>query len=188
MKLTFAKAAAAVALTAAAAFAVPTAANADSYPPAVGVTGPGTVAPGGTATFTSLDGVFEPGELVTVTLTGENASGASLAIVQAAVQTANLGTVTANANGAATATVRLPANASGTYTVSFTAASLPAGVSTGFSVTAAGGSGSGGGLAATGLDSGSLLGLWVGGGALVLAGGAVAVGAAVHRQRKNADA
>jgi len=46
------------------------------------------------------------------------------------------------------------------------------------------GSGTDRSLPAAGIDNAMLLGLWVGGGALVLAGGVVAVAAAVRRNRK----
>ena len=43
-------------------------------------------------------------------------------------------------------------------------------------------------LPSTGGDSDSLLGIWIGGGALVLAGATIAVGASVRRGREKADA
>lgn len=183
MKLTIARTAAAITLAAAATFALPLAANADTYPSAgdATVSAP-TVAPGGTFTFSVAPGTFVPGEPVSISLTGENASGATLAVVQAVVQTQNFAPVTATTAGGLSQAIKLPANASGTYTISATSPSLPAGVSASITIAGAGS------LPATGVDSASLLGLWVGGGALVLAGGAVAVGAAVHRQRKMADA
>ena len=184
MKLQFGKAAAVVALAAAATF-TPIAAHA--YPSAsdIAVSSP-TVAPGDAVTVTTIPGTFEPGEPISISLTGENASGGSLGLVKFVVETQNLGTVTANADGSSSAVVRLPANATGSYTITKTSDSLPAGISTTVTIAAAGGGNNAGGLPATGMDSSSLLGLWVGGGALVLAGGAVAVGAAVHRQRKQA--
>ncbi|PVW03740.1 hypothetical protein DEA06_12425 [Microbacterium sp. Gd 4-13] len=188
MKNSFAKVAAVITLAAAATF-VPLAAQAYPTGDEAGVSSP-TVTPGGTVEFTVADDTFAPGEPVTITLTGENASGASLAAIKMAVETATLGTVTAAADGSISTGITFPANASGVYTITATSPSVPAGVSVSVSAAAAGGgtggSNAGGSLPATGMDSGSLLGLWVGGGALVLAGGAVAVGAAVHRQRKHA--
>ncbi|RKT35986.1 LPXTG-motif cell wall-anchored protein [Microbacterium sp. AG1240] len=193
MKNSFAKAAAVITLAAAATFA-PLAAHAYPTGEEASVSST-TVAPGGTVEFTVADGTFDPGEPVTISLTGENASGASLAVLKTAVETAALGTVPAAADGSISTGIKFPANASGVYTITATSPSVPEGVSVTVSVAAAGagtggsnagGSNAGGSLPATGMDSGSLLGLWVGGGALVLAGGAVAVGAAVHRQRKHA--
>lgn len=175
MKLRLVKAAAATAIAAAAIFAVPAAASAYTPVPPSGVT---TVVNGVvTLPFTG----FQPNESVTFTLTGENASGATLGYVKFAVQTANLGTKAANASGAVSATVTLPSNASGVYTLVADGATS-ASVSTTITVTASGGST---GLAATGSDSGALLGLWVGGGALVLAGASIAVAGTVRRQRSN---
>lgn len=51
-----------------------------------------------------------------------------------------------------------------------------------------GSTGGGGSLPATGADNSALLGVWVGGGALVLAGGALAVAATVRRNRQSVDA
>jgi LPXTG-motif cell wall-anchored protein len=189
MKTNFAKVAAVITIAAAATF-VPLAAHA--YPTGEEASVSSTnVTPGGTIDFAVADGTFVPGEPVTISLTGESASGASLAVLKAAVETATLGTIPAAADGSIDAGIVFPANASGVYTITATSPSVPEGVSV--TVTAAtagggtgGGSNAGGSLPATGMDSGSLLGLWVGGGALVLAGGAVAVGAAVHRQRKHA--
>jgi len=191
MKTNFAKVAAVIAIAAAATF-VPLAAHAYPTGEEASVSST-TVTPGGTIDFAVADGTFVPGEPVTISLTGESASGASLAVLKAAVETATLGTIPAAADGSIDAGIVFPANASGVYTITATSPSVPEGVSV--TITAAtasggaggtGGSNAGGSLPATGMDSGSLLGLWVGGGALVLAGGAVAVGAAVHRQRKHA--
>lgn len=188
MKTNFAKVAAVITIAAAATF-VPLAAHAYPTGEEASVSST-TVTPGGTIDFAVADGTFVPGEPVTISLTGESASGASLAVLKAAVETATLGTIPAAADGSIDAGIVFPANASGVYTITATSPSVPEGVSV--TVTAAtasggtGGSNAGGSLPATGMDSGSLLGLWVGGGALVLAGGAVAVGAAVHRQRKHA--
>ena len=191
MKNNFAKVAAVITIAAAATFA-PLAAHAYPTGEEASVSST-TVTPGGTIDFAVADGTFVPGEPVTISLTGESASGASLAVLKAAVETATLGTIPAAADGSISTGIKFPANASGVYTITATSPSVPEGVSV--TITAAtasggaggtGGSNAGGSLPATGMDSGSLLGLWVGGGALVLAGGAVAVGAAVHRQRKHA--
>lgn len=177
--------AAAVALLAAALTTLPLAANASTYPPAgSGTVSSSTVVPGGTVTFSVANDIFEPGEPVTVTLTGENASGASLAFVKFAVQTKTLGVLEANAQGGLDPiSIRFPADASGPYTITAISPSAGGGVSATVTAVAAG-SGAGGVLPATGSDSASLLGVWIGGGALVLAGGALAVVAAVRRNSR----
>ncbi|BDV29751.1 hypothetical protein [Microbacterium terricola] len=177
------KAFAAATLLAAALVATPMVANAatdEGYPPSSTVNGSVTVAPGGTVTvpFTG----FEPNEGVSFTLTGENASGATLAFVKFAVVTADLGTKDADASGAVSATVTLPSNASGDYTLQATGevsgAADPVILSTGVAT---------GELGATGVDGNALLGLWIGGGALVLAGASIAVAGTVRRQRQRAS-
>jgi hypothetical protein len=166
---------AAVVITAAAFTAAPIAAFADGYPPASVVSGPATVTAGGTATFTF--GGFDPNEQVTFTLTGENAAGATLAVVKAAVNSKSI-TKTASAQGTASVTVTLPANASGTYTLTADSASTdPA--STTFTVAGSGGSG----LPATGIDAASMTGVWIGGGALLAAGIAVTSVAVIRRRQ-----
>jgi hypothetical protein len=183
MKRTLIKASAATALVAGALFMTPTVANAYTPPPS-GTVSSTTVGPGGSFTFGAPADVFEPGETVTISLTGENASGATLGFVKFAVETQALGTVTAGSNGGFGAVkITLPSNASGRYTVLATSASNPVGISA--SVTTSTSSGTDDdGLAATGLDSAALLPIWIGGGALVLAGGGLAVAATVRRNRK----
>jgi hypothetical protein len=194
MKLKITKAAAALTLAAAALVASPLAANATTYPE--DTPGPGAVVP-----LTTPAGIFAGNEPVSILLSGEDANFATVGIVKAAyVENAPIGTVTSEPNGSVAFSLVLPDTATGTYSTLLTSPSRPQGytvvVSADGSVISGGGTGTGtgstgaggSGLPATGMDSASLLGLWVGGGALVLAGGAVAVGAAVHRQRKHADA
>lgn len=149
-------------------FAAPAAAQA--YTP----TGPNTV----TVTVTSDGAVpisgFEPGASVTFTLVGEGVSGANLAAVKFAVTSASV-PKTADSSGVATATVSgIPAGARWTLSATGTRASSEAGGSST--------------LPSTGGDGESLLGIWIGGGALVLAGATIAVGASVRRGRQQADA
>ena len=188
MKRTFTKAAAVAALVAGAMFAVPAAASA--YTPAPGgAVSDSTVAPGGTFTFLVEDDVFLPGEAVSISITGESASGASLAFVKFAVETQVLGTVTANAQGGLDgAQITLPPNATGTYTITATSPSNPVGVSATVTAVTGGGTtpGDEDGLPATGADSEALLALWVGGGALLLVGGGIAVASAVRRNKQHA--
>jgi hypothetical protein len=187
MKRTFTKAAAVAAIVAGAMFAVPTAASAYTPSPDAGVTD-STVAPGGTFTFFVEPEAFVPGETVSISITGESASGASLAFVKFAVETQVLGTATANAEGGLDGVqISLPANASGLYTITATSPSNPAGVSaTVTAVTGGNDNGDDDDLATTGADSEALLALWVGGGALLLVGGGIAVASAVRRNKQNA--
>lgn len=166
MKHRFTQAVASAAIAAALVFAAP--AMAQAYTP----TGPDTV----TVTVTGNGPVsvpgFQPGVQVTFTLVGEGVKGPNLAAVKFAVTSTSL-TKSADSSGVATATVQgLPA---GSYTLSATGArvSSDAGGST---------------LPSTGGNSDSLLGIWVGGGALVLAGATVAVAATVRRNRQENNA
>ncbi|MGO2748347.1 hypothetical protein [Microbacterium sp.] len=189
MKHTFTRAAVAAAIVAGAMFAVPTAASAYTPPP-TGQVSTSTVAAGGTFTFYVNADVFVAGEPVNISITGENASGATLGFVKFAVQTKALGSATANASGGLdNVQVTLPADASGTYTILATSDSNPVGVSA--TVTVGTGTGTGTGdkdLATTGADSDALLTLWIGGGALLLVGGGIAVATAVRRNKQHADA
>ena len=63
-------------------FIAPVAANA-FYAPDGSVTVSGTITPGGTSTVAFTAGSFQPGETVSFTLTGENASGATLTVTAA---------------------------------------------------------------------------------------------------------
>lgn len=204
MKHAVIKSAAIAAIAAGALFAAPMAASAYTPPETGGVSNP-NVGPGGTFDFTAPPANFIPGEPVAISLTGENASGASLGFVKFAVETSILGTVPASADGGlGGVSIRLPSNASGAYTVLATSPSNPVGVSA--SVSAGDGSGgsnadtgsgtaNGGGTAGTGSDpeavglaatgTDGLLTLWVGGGALALVGGGIAVAAAVRRNGRS---
>ncbi|GAA3025155.1 hypothetical protein [Microbacterium dextranolyticum] len=160
-------------------FAAP--AMAQAYTP----TGPDTVSVTITSSGTVPVSGFQPGASVTFTLVGENASQASFATVKIARESISTSR-TADASGVAAVYVNLPAGASGSYTLS----------ASGARADAAGGNGGGAGgstggdtsagstLPSTGGNSESLLGIWVGGGALVLAGATVAVAATVRRNRE----
>jgi hypothetical protein len=182
MKSIRAKFAAVVVAAAALSVAPAAGAFAATYPPTtptptptpVVVNAPQTIAPGGSGTFTFDD--FDPGEQVTFTLTGENAQGATLAVVKTVVNSKSL-VKTADASGAAAVTVTLPSNASGSYTLAAVGASSGSAPSVTFSV--AGGSG----LPATGIDAASMTGVWIGGGALLAAGIAVTSVAVIRRRQ-----
>jgi LPXTG-motif cell wall-anchored protein len=163
---------AAVVIAVAAIVAAPAAANA--YTPVAPAGTNFVTSPGGTVTvpFTG----FAPDENVSFTLTGENGSGATLAVVKTAV-TSKSHVKQADASGAVSVTVTLPSNATGSYAL--TATGLGSGASTAVTITAS----ASGGLPATGVDSASLMGVWIGGGVLLLGGLAVTV-FAVRRQRQ----
>ncbi|MCD2170220.1 LPXTG cell wall anchor domain-containing protein [Microbacterium sp. JC 701] len=187
MKLKTTKVGAAVALAGALLIAAPVAAQADTqgYVP----TGPNTI----TITITSdgpvpVDG-FTPGAPVEFTLVGKGITGANIATANLPVTAASV-TKTADAAGTATAVVTLPASPSGTYTLSASgdrSGSPAGGGSTGGGSTG-GGAEEGGSTAlpATGMDANSLLGVWVGGGALVLAGAVVVVATKTRRRNESA--
>lgn len=184
MKNPIKKAAAVLAVSAAMLFAAPVAANAVTiYPPAGSITASASViTPGGSITFYFAAGMFTPGEDVTITLTGESANSATFAAIE--TKTSEAGFRTALEDGSIDpVTVTVPSNASGTYTLA-AFSSTSAGDSITFSVSAD----SDDGLAVTGSDSGMLLSLWIGGGALLLAGGAFVAATSVRRQRAKAAA
>jgi hypothetical protein len=148
-------------------FAAPAAAQA-VYAPDESITVTGSPTPGGTVTV-AIDAAFTPGEDVSFTLTGENASDATLAVFRAAVETKSL-TKAANADGSTSVDVTLPTNASGSYTI--TATGLESGVvgTAAITVVAADGAGNGAGdddgLAVTGGTA--ITTIWIAGGALAL--------------------
>ncbi|WP_203136310.1 hypothetical protein [Microbacterium sp. JZ31] len=157
---------------------------AQAYPAPTPTTGPadssvtGSFVAGGTVVV-SFSG-FAPDEEVSISLTGAFALSATIASA-ADVETQTV-TRTADADGNVAVSITLPANAYGVYTV--TATGLDSGVAITETFDLGGGAaGGGGGLAATG--AGDLTGLWVGGGALVLTGGAIVVATAVRRSRQN---
>ncbi|BAJ75214.1 FOG: PKD repeat [Microbacterium testaceum StLB037] len=170
MKHKITKAVASFAAAGALLFAAP--AVAQAYVP----TGPNTV----TITVTSNGPVpvagFQPGAEVTFTLVGRGVTGANIATANLPVTSASVNK-TADSSGTATATVTLPANPSGTYTLA--ASGARADSNTG------GGNNNGGtnALPETGVNGESLMGIYIGGGALVLAGATVAVAAKVRRNR-----
>lgn len=169
------------ALVAASALALPAAALAAPpiYPPSNACSVVPTVTtPGATVTFNCVNGSFTPGEFVSVTVEGN--TSADVGFIKFAVTSA--GSTTATSGGAVSVPITFPSNASGNYNIAAVSETSAGGTAT-VTVEAASTAG-GGSLPATGIDSSSLLGLWVGGGALVLAGGAVALTAAVRRNRK----
>jgi hypothetical protein len=181
MKLTLAKAGASLALAGALFIAAP--AVAQAYVPDV---------PGAQTIEVTADGSYgfsgyEAGSQVTFTLVGVGVTGANIATAGQTVTAASV-TKVVDASGSAAAAVTLPEPRVGSYSLT---ASGPLASGGGSDAAAGGGSSSAGGtsadgssgLAVTGLDTGSMLGFWVGGGALVLAGSAIAVATTVRRSR-----
>lgn len=180
MKHTIRTAIFAATIAAASALALPAAAQATIYPPSGSCTvSPTTTTPGGTVTFECVAETFSSSENVTITVTGENGSATEIGMVHFAISTAS-GSAVSEADGSlAGVPITLPSNASGTYNIA-AVSPTSAGGTAAVTVT----SGGSGGLPGTGLDSASLTGLWIGGGALLLAGGALAVTAGVRRSRR----
>ncbi len=180
MKTTIIRAVAALSL-AAAALTAPTAANAYTDPAVVRVT-PSVATPGGVATFTTDLAPYQGDEEILISVTG----GAAKSITLASVATETNDSLRTRAVGGHLKTpVRFPSNAKGTYYFTFTGAASGVVLHATVTVSSSGTSTSPakGGLAVTGFDADSTTGLWVAGGALVLAGGAVAIGAVARRRR-----
>lgn len=115
-------------------------------PPIEGGVVSGEIVPGGTIAFVFPSGSFAPGETTTHVLTGENASGATLAsLMRRAVESAVLGTRTADSTGTVQMNITMPSNASGSYTLTGTSPSRPGGVSITVSMPPVDTGGSGGG-------------------------------------------
>ena len=166
-----------------AALMVPTAAYAVGYVPEGNVSvSQSTVAPGGSATVTIAAGSFTPSESVAFTLEGENAAGATLAVVSPTVVNTKAFTKAADAQGGVAVTVTLPSDASGTYTLTGTG-STSGSIATA-TITVSSTSGGTGVLENSSADN--ALWAWVAGGALVLVGGAAATTVAVNRKRESA--
>lgn len=197
MKLTLKKAAVATTLAGALLIAAPVAAHADPY----ATPGPNTVVQEITEDGPAATGGFAAGTPVTFTLSGVGVTGANIATAGARVTSASV-TKTADASGSATVNITLPEPQIGSYLLAATGTRADGTVGTDVSVVG-GGSGSAGGstgatgttnasgsnsLPATGMDANSLLGFWVGGGALVLAGATVAVATTVRRNRQGTKA
>jgi len=172
------RAALTAALALGAVVAVPAAASASTiYPPTEScTTTPAATQAGGTIAFECAAETFSADEPVTITVTGENGADARIGMVRLAISTAS-SIVRSEADGSlAPIDITLPSNASGTYNIA-AVSSTSAGGTAAVTVTGADG------LPTTGLDQGQIIGLWIGGGALVLAGAVLAVVAMVRRAR-----
>ncbi len=138
---------------------------------------------------------YLPGSPVSFTLSGVGVTASNIASAGAAVTSASV-TKFADASGSASAVITLPQPQIGSYLL--TAAGTAADGTPSTSTTVVGGGANSGGssstgdsteagssLPATGMDANSLLGFWIGGGALVLAGATVAVAATARRNRRS---
>ena len=171
---------AAIAIAVAALIAAPAAAHA--YTPGTpDTTVSGTPTPGAPLTLNALS--FDANQIVTFRIEGVNGAGITLAAT--AISSSPEFPATTDGSGNASVQVRLPSNASGTYTAYVTGPKNGEVVTetTTFTVGLPA-TGGGSGLPATGVDSASLMGVWIGGGVLLLGGLAVTV-FAVRRQRQD---
>lgn len=182
MKLTFSKVAASATLAAALFVAAPIAA-AQAYVP----TSPNTVTQTVTSNGSKPVSGFQPGASITFTLVGAGVTSSNIATANLPVSSASV-TKTADSSGVATAVVTLPANATGTYTLAATGARADSSTGGGKGGSSGSNAGSSNALPATGVDADSLLGIWVGGGALLLAGATVVVASKVRRNRHESKA
>ncbi|MDT0117725.1 LPXTG cell wall anchor domain-containing protein [Microbacterium sp. PRF11] len=196
MKLNLKKAAATSVVAGALLLAAPVAAQAATQAPTYPPSNPSTVV----IEITESGPVPVPGFAAnvdaTAQLSGRGIGPGSLATANLPVTSTSI-TKKTDANGAVTFNVTLPDNPSGPYTLAVTGARADGSVGTDTTVVGSGsGSGSSGStnasgsnsLPATGMDANSLLGFWVGGGALVLAGATVAVATTVRRNRQGTKA
>lgn len=184
MKNTILRAATALSLAAVALMA-PTAANAYTDP-AVVIATPSTITAGSTSTFTTDLAPYDASEEILISIRGENATGAKLAMVKTAVET-NATLRTRAVQGKLSVPIAFPANGLGTYDLTFTGATSNVVLHSRVTVVAAGTkTPAQAGLAVTGVDGDNSVGLWLAGGALIVAGASVGIGAAVRRRRSAA--
>lgn len=176
------RAALVAALAVAATLGAPAAAQASTiYPPSGScTTTPAAVQAGGTIAFGCAAGTFSGDEAVTITVTGENGANAAIGMLRFAITTASEIVQSQTDGSLADIDITLPSDATGTYNIAAVSATSAGGTAA-VSITGADG------LPATGLDSSSTLGLWIGGGALVAAGAALALAAVARRRARNAD-
>ncbi|MDJ1114435.1 cell wall protein [Microbacterium dauci] len=162
--------------------AAPAAASAATlYPPVDAcTTGSDDFSPGSTVGFDCEAGTFTPGERITITVTGERGDQVTFATVRTDITTASV-VRTADADGAlGTLEIVLPDDARGVYNIAAVSPTSAGGTASAVIDTSAEGV-----LPISGFDGNQLLGLWVGGGALVFAG-LVVVGAAAYRRHRDA--
>jgi len=161
--------------------AAPAAHAATIYPPNGSCTSnPATTTPGSSVKFQCAAETFSATEDVTITVTGENGAGATIGMLKFAISTAS-GHATSGSDGSLpTVNITFPSDARGTYNIEALSPTSAGGTA---AVTVTNPDGS---LPTTGLDSGTVTGLWIGGAVLLLAGAALAVVAVVRRRRDSA--
>lgn len=146
------------------------------YPPVDAcMTSTAAVTLGDTVDFSCEGGTFAADEPITITITGENATSASFAFVRFEISTLSYASRATSTGAMPDVRITLPADASGIYNIAAVSASSAGGTAS-ISVLDADG------LPVTGGDSGQLMGLWIGGGALLLAGVVVLVAAGLRRR------
>jgi hypothetical protein len=163
-----------IAVVAASTVGVPLSAQADADPfsSVACAAVPAAIAPGSTITFSCADGTFSPFESVLVIVEGDAGAGmGSPELVASSTRS--------TASGAISVPITLPSDASGTYDIA-------AASSTSFGGDTMVISKSADGAAEPSLGRGGwIVGIWLGGGLLVLAGCAIAVEASVRRNRRH---
>jgi len=170
---------AAVATLVSGAVLAPAAAHASAiYPPSNACSAnPSTITAGSTVDFSCDAATFAPDEAVTITVTGENGANTSFAFVRFAVTTGSTVRTSTSTGALDPVTITLPSDARGVYNIEAISATSAGGTASA-SISA-----EGSGLPTTGGDSTALIGLLIGGGALVAAGAAVAITSVVRRRR-----
>lgn len=157
-----------------------TASAAEIYPPSDACsTSPATTTPAAKITFRCESGTFGASEPVTITITGENGTAATFGFARLAVSTGSIVRASTAAGALESVSIALPSDARGVYNIEAFSASSVGGAAS-VSITAENGT-----LPVTGTDAAGLVGLWVGAGALVLAGGVLVGASAVRRARRN---
>jgi hypothetical protein len=165
------------ALVAASALALPGPARADGQYPTSGACAatPAAITPGATVTFSCADGTFSPFQSVLVIVEGATDAG----IGSLSFEAPSTGTTISTASGAISVPITFPSGAAGSYDIAAASAT-----SAGGSTVSVSGTTDAANSTPPSRGSGWLLGAWLGGGLLVLTGGAIAVGTSVRRNRR----
>lgn len=133
---------------------------------------------GSTVDFACEAGTFGADEPVTITVTGEDGSEVAFGRVRLAISTGSTLRTSTPTGALPSVAITLPDTARGVYNIAAVSPSSAGGAAS-TSITTADG------LPVTGGDSDQLLGVWIGGGALVLAGAVVLIVLAGRRRRDN---
>lgn len=163
-------------LAVAATLSLPTAAGAASYPPDDAAAVDAAACRG---QYVAEPGYFEPGETVTITITGGDEDAISIA--PAAFRAKTFPTVTAEDDGSLVLNIRNEARSSGSFELTTTGTVSPARGPLLFSLTASCTPAADGALPHTGAD---LTPVWLGGGMLLVGALALTGAYVVRRQRR----